>query len=264
MPSPFPGMNPYLESPGMWPDFYERLITAIATALAKQIAPGFYAKIEEQLYIHEHGETRQRPFGRPDVGVLPTRGGGGVAVAEPPAVAESRVVTVPAHVDVQRLSSIRIFDRHSREFVTVIEVLSPANKNHGPDRDQYVSKRTQYFFSRANLVELDLLRGGPRHPWDGAVPCAYSAAVSRAAERPNVLYWPVQLRERLPVIPIPLRPGVPEPAVDLQALLHDVYDSAGYDGYIYDDGPPDPPLSAEDQAWATALITAAPGTRTPA
>ena len=78
MPSPFPGMNPYLESPGMWPDFHERLITALAAALAQPIAPGFYAKIEEQLYIHEHGETRHRPFGRPDVGVLPTRGGGGV------------------------------------------------------------------------------------------------------------------------------------------------------------------------------------------
>ena len=258
MSSPFPGMNPYLESPGMWPDFHQALINAIRTSLMSAIVPGFYAKIEEQLYIHEHVETRHRPFGRPDVGVLPARGGGGVAVAEPAVVSEAQEVTIPAHVDVQRLSTIRIFDRHSREFVTVIEVLSPANKNHGPDRDQYVSKRTQYFTSRANLVEIDLLRGGPRHPWDGAIPCAYSIAVSRVVERPRVLHWPVQLRERLPTIPIPLRPDVPEPAIDLQSLLHDVYDSAGYGGYIYDDGPPDPPLSAEDQAWATAIITARP------
>ena len=264
MPSPFPGMNPYLESPGMWPDFHEAFITALRTSLAPAIAPGFYAKIEEQLYIHEHGETRHRPFGRPDVGVVPTRRGGGVAVAEPLAVAEARVVTIPAHVDVLKLSSIRIFDRHSREVVTVIELLSPQDKYDGPDRDVYVFKRTRYFHSQTNLVEIDLLRGGPRHPWDGAIPCAYSAAVCRVNERPNVSYWPIQLRERLPVIPIPLRPDIPEPAVDLQELLHEVYDAAGYDGYIYDDGPPDPALSADDQAWADGLFNAPPGSRTPA
>ena len=264
MPSPFPGMNPYLESPGMWPDFHERLITALASALTGRIAPGFYAKIEEQLYIHEHGETRHRPFGRPDVGVVPTRGGGGVAVAEPPTLAEARVVTIPAHVDVLNLSGIRIFDRHSRELVTVIELLSPANKNHGPDRDQYVSKRTQYFHSQTNLVEIDLLRGGPRHPWDGAIPCSYCAAVCRVAERPNAQYWPIQLKEQLPVIPIPLRPELPEPAVDLQALLHEVYDAAGYDNYIYDDGPPAPALSDQDQAWADGLLSAGPNSRSPA
>lgn len=247
----------------MWPDFHERYIAALAAAVAKPITPGFYAKIEEQLYIHEHGETRHRPFGRPDVGVLPTRGGGGVAVVEPAAATEARVVMVPAHVDVLKLSTIRVYDRHSREFVTVIEVLSPANKNHGPDRDQYVSKRTRYFHSQANLVEIDLLRGGPRHPWDGAVSCAYQVAVSRAVERPNVLYWPVQLRERLPAIPIPLRPGLVEPVIDLQALLHQVYDAAAYENFIYDDGPPDPPLSAEDQAWADELLTAGRGSRTP-
>ncbi|MEQ8961940.1 MAG: DUF4058 family protein, partial [Coleofasciculus sp. C2-GNP5-27] len=33
MPSPFPGMNPYLENPELWPEVHHWLITAIAESL---------------------------------------------------------------------------------------------------------------------------------------------------------------------------------------------------------------------------------------
>jgi len=65
--------------------------------------------------------------------------------------------------------------------------------------------------------------------------------------------WPIGLRERLPVIPVPLKTPDGDAQLDLQKALHHVYDASGYEDYIYA-GPPDPPLAADDQAWAESLI----------
>ena len=56
------------------------------------------------------------------------------------------------------------------------------------------------------------------------------------------------LRDVLPVIPIPLKGEAPDASLDLQALLHEVYDAAGYEDYLYST-PPEPPLSAEHFEW---------------
>lgn len=111
--------------------------------------------------------------------------------------------------------------------------------------------------SAANFVELDLLRGGQRMPIKTLPPCDDYALVSRTAERPHVGLWPVGLREPLPLVPIPLRPGEAEPRADLKAVLDRVYDEAGYAYRIYGDGPPGPPLAADDAAWARGVLTAA-------
>ena len=102
-------------------------------------------------------------------------------------------------------------------------------------------------------VELDLLRGGPRLPVDGLATCDYCVLVSRSEERPKVGLWPIGLRDRLPVIPIPLRVPDPDVRLDLQVALHRVYDAAKYAKRIYR-GTPQPPLSPEDQAWAREIL----------
>ena len=66
-------------------------------------------------------------------------------------------------------------------------------------------------------------------------------------------HWPIRLRNALPTIPIPLHAGDADARLDLQALLHRVYDAAGYRHYIYDTSP-DPPLGAEDAAWAQRIL----------
>jgi hypothetical protein len=63
------------------------------------------------------------------------------------------------------------------------------------------------------------------------------------------------LRDPLPTIPIPLRAPYGNVELDIQSVLHGVYDRAGYQDYIYLEKP-NPPLSAEDAAWAQSLIAA--------
>ena len=152
-------------------------------------------------------------------------------------------------VDIERHSYLEIRDRQRRQLVTVIELLSPSNKSSGPDRDQYLGKRERILASRTHLVELDLLRGGPRLPLEDLPACDYYAMVSRCNERPRVGLWPIGLRDRLPTIPIPLLPPDPDARLDLQAVLNHVYDAAGYEDYVYAN-PPEPALGEADAAWA--------------
>ncbi len=247
MPSPFPGMNPYLEQDDIWHDFHERFLPAAAETIGAQVQPDYIVKIDEHVYIHELPPEPRRLLGRADLGVTPTRPLG----ESPPAlgVIEAPVrVRAPA-VDVERESFVEIRDRRSRELVCVVELLSPSNKRPGPDREQYLAKRRQLLSSPAHLVEIDLLRGGEAMPWDDRPACTYSVAVSRAEARPEVGFWPIGLGDRLPEIPIPLRPPHAGARLDLQALLHRVYDAAGYRHYIYD-GAPSPSLSPDEAAWS--------------
>lgn len=50
MHNPFPGMNPYLEQPGLWPQVHNRLIVAIADEITPQVAPQYRVSIEERIY----------------------------------------------------------------------------------------------------------------------------------------------------------------------------------------------------------------------
>ncbi|MGO9600587.1 MAG: DUF4058 family protein [Isosphaeraceae bacterium] len=114
-------------------------------------------------------------------------------------------------------------------------------------------KRGVILASRANLVEIDLLRRQAALPTESPRPdCTYSVLVSRSEKRPSAEFWPIGLRDRLPSIPVPLRPAQPDATLDLQAVLDRVYDEGGFAYLIYD-GVPDPPIDHEDSAWAQEL-----------
>ena len=252
MPSPFPGMNPYLEHSSVWHDFHERFLPLAADALGSQVLPRYFVKIDEHLYVHELAEESRRLVGRADLSVthLPSFGDAGRAGAQ--------FLTAPAEVtapdiDIESISYLEILDRETRQVVTVVELLSPSNKLAGPDRDQYVSKSRQLMWTNVNLVEIDLLRCGSRMHWVGMSACDYSVVVSRPQESPRAGLWPIQLRDRLPEIPVPLRPGDADARLDLQQLLHRIYDSAGYGYYIYDRAP-EPALSPGDAEWARTFV----------
>src|SRR5262249_23007813 len=101
---------------------------------------------------------------------------------------------------------IKIVDSRSKHLVTVIELLSPANKRPGLDREAYLTKRIDYLSAGVNVVEIDLLRGGQRLPFEGDAPsiCDYYALVCRARQMPTAGIWPFSVRDLLPTIPIPL------------------------------------------------------------
>jgi hypothetical protein len=245
-------MNPYLEQEGIWLDFHQSFIPAVRQALSPQVRPAYMVTIEEALFIHELSAEERQYMGRADVSVTRNPAGGGIGSA-------GTLLKAPVYgrlspvVDIEQHSYLEIRDRSSRELIAVIELLSPSNKRNGPDREQYLAKRRQLLTSPVHLVELDLLRGGPRLPLEDLPDCDYYALVSRAEERPRVGIWPLRLRDPLPLIPVPLRPSDPDARLDLQQLLHQVYDAAGYEDYIYT-GTPQPLLHPADAAWARELI----------
>lgn len=253
MSSPFPGMNPYLEQEDAWNDFHERFIPAAAEEIGRQVEPAYIVKIEQNVYVHEFPDEGRTLLGRPDAFVAQSRGDlsskGTAASLDAPAVTQ-----LSAAIITERQSFLEIRDRAGRKLVTAIELLSPSNKRPGSDRQQYLHKRKQYAESGVHLVEIDLLRGGPRMPLVPLPPCDYYVVVCRAEKRRDEGIWPIRLRDPLPTIPIPLHTGDADAALDLQALLHRVYDAAGYRHYIYD-SPPEPPLPAEDAAWVEATAS---------
>ena len=137
--------------------------------------------------------------------------------------------------------------------MTVVELLSPTDKRLGPDHEKYLAKRERILGSPAGLVEIDLLRGGHRTPFEGRPPCDYCIAVSRAAERPGAGLWARGVRDPLPTIPFPLLPGDPEPVASLREVFDLTYDASRLGNKLYAQ-PPDPPLSSSDSAWAADLL----------
>ncbi len=150
---------------------------------------------------------------------------------------------------------LEVRDRQSRKLIAVLELLTPSNKRGGPDREQYLAKRNRLLASEAHFVEIDLLRGGHPMPPEDRPDCDYSVLVSRAENRPRAGFWPIGLRQRLPIIPIPLSRPKEFARIDLQEILHHVYDAAGYEDHIYE-GQPEPSLSPEDPAWARQFVPA--------
>ncbi len=204
MPSPFPGMNPYLEQEDVWVDFHQSFIPLVRDVLSAQVRPGYLVRVEEYLVIHELPEDEHRYLGRADVSV--TRSPSSQGVRSGGGALEAPVYgRVPPAADIEHHSYLEIRDRRDRSLITFIEVLSPSNKRLGPDREQYLAKRRQLFASGVHLVEIDLLRVGPRLPLVELPDCDYCILVSRVEERPRVGIWPLRLRERLPLIPVPLR-----------------------------------------------------------
>jgi hypothetical protein len=244
---PFPGMDPYLEHPTLWESVHSRLIHAVANQLQPLLVPHYVASVEERVYLEE---TPQRPV--PDVWVQKVRGGaGGVAVAEPAAAAP--VVIEVAELEVHQ-HYITILDRY-RDFkvVTVLELISPSNKDAGPGRDSYLAKQREILGSECHLVEIDLLRRG-RHV--SSVPGAYLkdvglfdylTCVNRAPRRKRFELYPGRLRQRLPPVRIPLAEPDPDTTLDLQAALEQAYWDGRYMLRVRYEDPCQPPLSPEDQ-----------------
>jgi len=250
MPSPFPGMNPYLEHPEVWHDFHERFLPKAGEALDAQVGDNYLVRIDEHVYVEEYTDGEGRAWvARPDVAIT-HRGSDTQKVGA--AVLDSPAQVVPLILDEIRECFVEIRDRQNRTLVTVIELLSPANKS-GRDRDRYILKRDQILKSTAHLIEIDLLRGGERLPFERLPPCDYYAMVSRDQRRPVAGFWPLALRDPLPRIPVPLKAGDADVWLDLQLILHQVYDGAGYAKYIYENEIT-PPLAPDDAAWASQFV----------
>jgi hypothetical protein len=151
----------------------------------------------------------------------------------------------------------------SREHViTVIEVISPTNKDSTEHRDDWSRKRGNYLRGGINLVELDLIRVGAwvlrdRWPLRPLPPerVFHHACVTRPPRVNRHEFYTMPLRQRLSIIRIPLRRIDPDVALDLQSLIDQCYERGRYDSQIRYEKPPHPPLPDEEAAWAKEYLT---------
>jgi hypothetical protein len=260
MPSPFPGMDPYLEDPRLWPDVHHELLSVIRARLTEAIRPAYFVQVEERVYISGWDDPGVAIY-VPDVQIAPTerqpdRSTTAIAVIDEPIILN--VDPVEVHE-----SYLEIVDARSREVVTVIEVLSPSNKTPGSlSRKLYLEKRETLLATPTQLVEIDLLRRGQR-TFSGMplLKCDYLARASVRSDASRSKAWPMRLSERLKTIGIPLKEGDPDAPLDLQAVLNTVYDRAGYDLVIDYRKPCDPPLTPEQVTWAKDVVAQAAGTK---
>jgi hypothetical protein len=249
MSCPFPGMDPYLDKQPYWGDFTPRFITALANILLARLLPRYEVCVEEYIYV-AHEEIRLHRV-RPDVTVTTqaARRSAPVSGAALIDIATEELEYPPYEPRTQR--HLKVIQHRTGQVVTVIEVLSPTNKQPGEDGlDAYLEKRTEFLASRTNLVEIDLLRGGERLPMSGKLPAGdYYVFIGRAHRKPRcqVVGWP--WRRRLPAIPIPLLPEDGETIVELQEAFQAAYDVSFYERRLPYHEPLSPPLSPEEDGW---------------
>lgn len=250
---PFPGMDPWLESPALWPDVHNRLLAATSDALTPLVAPRYFVALEQRTYLMQPDDLVL--VGRPDLSIV-SRGPPG---AQEPGAQSASVLDVEVSIpDEVTETYLEIRDTETRSLVTVFELLSPANKLHVGHREDYERKRTQIFQSLTNFVEIDLLRAGEPLPLNKRVPRSdYRILVSRGWTRPRARLYTFSLRDPLPTIPVPLSRGEAEPELELNRVLQDLYTRARFDLRLDYDRPPEPPCGEEDLTWARKLVAEA-------
>jgi Protein of unknown function (DUF4058) len=258
MPSPFPGMDPYLEGRRLWPDVHHALITTIRDALAPQVAPAYFVAIEERAYIVE--AERGESVSLPDAAVIAAADGGkasgGVATATALAHAV-QTVTLPRYERVQE-GYLEVRDGRTHEVITAIELLSPTNKALGEGRREYEAKRRHVLQTLTNLVEIDLLRGGAPMRMDPTPGSPYRILLASGWEYPTARVYAFGISQAIPEVAVPLREGESPATLALGTLLAQIYDRARYDLRLdYRVPPPEPPLSSEEAAWMEELLRAA-------
>ena len=270
MPSPFPGMDPFLELPSFFPGLHDRLVTYLSELLQRNLPPPYFAEISDRLWV----EVSDR-YIEPDVNVFRDEPpephadeGGGTAVAT---MTTARTQPVVVHApfrenDEHREPFLEIYSGGDRErLVTTIEVLSRANKTPGAHgQELYLRKQREMLISQVNLVEIDLLRGGEHST---AVPLSllrrkvrefdYHVCVHRFDNLEDFFVYPFVLADRLPELAIPLLPGDPAVVIDLQAVFERCYETGPYRRRLrYPELTAIPPLNPTQAAWVQQRLTA--------
>ncbi len=255
MPSPFPGMDPFVEGV-RWASFHHMLSAEMVRQLNPRLRPRYAAGINERFVLELPEEvTVETPTSlRPVVGVSPWKPQG-------PRISPTSTLTAPLQLPTVMPARVRqltvvIRDTTRRRLVTAIEVFSPTNKQ-GGGRKEYLKKRRNLLLTDVHLIEVDLLRQGKRVPMRKPLPDApYFVLVGRSENRPLFDVWPIGLEERLPTVPVPLLEGDADVPLDLQAAFNAVYDELALDVILDYTQPPTVPVSPQEKTWLDDLLKA--------
>jgi hypothetical protein len=256
--NPFPGMNPYFEQ--RWRDAHTMLIAYLRDALQERLPADLVAGAEEAAVAIGLGQDTQ-PY-RPDVQVREPwtlKEPAAAAVAAPsPSPTATDPIRVFLEEEVERWLEIR--DTGGR-LITVLELLSPSNKLESAERDHYRRKRQSFISAGVNLVEIDLVRQGTT-VFPEAIRrvlresgAGYGVCVFRAAQPVAYEVYPIRLRDRLPVIRVPLRPTDADVVLDLQPLINQCHERGRY--HLLNYGLElEPPLLPEEATWVDEILRA--------
>lgn len=251
MPSPFPGMDPYLEHNHFWRGFHQHLAEFIYDFLNQTLSARYYADVEIRSVQEDIGISTTNVY--PDVSIWENQPPSSyhTATVATPAAPIKREVVIPGE---SKLRSVKIFAVENHRLVTSIEILSPINKRE-PQLRKYRRKRSNILQAAVHLVEIDLLRGGVRPGVELHTPplqTDYVLLVNRVSSgftRESEI-WPIALNEPLPLLPIPLLPPDADIILDGGAALQKIYERSRYALRIdYSQPVPPPALRLEMAAW---------------
>lgn len=260
MPSPFPGMDPYLEHPEFFPDLHDSFIVYLREFLQPRLPEPYFATTRARVWV-EYTDRSIIPdlnLSRTDqpskVPARETGLRGAVAVGVRP-------ITVPNDEMREAFLEIRTV-QGNHQLVTAVELLSLSNKTPGDSgRGLYLEKQTELHSSQVNTVEIDLLRGG-RHTTLARLeevvaavgPFDYHVCIRKMDDLERTHVYPIRLNQPLPEITIPLLPGDGGVTVDLQAVFDRCYDAGPYRRAEPYRQAPEPPLTPEQADWTAKLL----------
>jgi hypothetical protein len=247
-------MDPYIEASGLWGDFHGSMVAVLRAQLNERLPAQYAAQLDLYVWVHEAPPRRKRRAIEPDVYVAAKsersgRGRGAATLA--PAT-----IVLP-EIKRHRQKYLKVVDVASRRVVTVIELLSPVNKQAGDGRAAYLQKRQEIIANHLNLVEIDLLRGGVKLPLGKKPPDRledYYVMVAPASDYPEAYFWSFGLRDVVPSIAVPLERDVPGVTVDLKACIDRVYREGRYGTDLDYSQPLTPRLDKADAGWVRDLI----------
>ncbi len=263
----FPGMDPYLEAPGIWPGFHEAFLFCVREVLQPVPPERYYAELRTREEVGIAGFPSDAVL-YSDVAVKDLPQGW-----QAPGAARSgtTAVAAPEHLVIASQEPLTVSFVEVREtaaggrLVTLIDLLSPSNKLSCPDRESFERKQEEILSSDAHWIEIDLLRSGKRVGGHARVDthCRakgydYVIVVSRSSKRSplDLEIYGFKVRDLFPVVGVPLCSPDPDVALDLGKVFRRAYETGPYRKLIRYDLAPDPPLSGEQAAWARGVLEA--------
>jgi len=250
MASPFPGMDPYLEG-YRFHDFHNQLVAVSKRLLVPQIVPKYIPSIESYTVVDSDEGGIDIMY--PDLGVFINDAD---KLEEPTAVYETKSLFTPPTIKVSfhdllglRIPYLEIRDNSENKLITVIEVLSPINKRKS-GVEAYKKKCGRLRAAGVHLLEIDLLRRGDR-PFNFAKveKRHYMVRLLRGDSKETEI-WAMDVKDPLPVVPVPLKPEDPDAVLDLGKAFNMVYSESMYDQLInYSETPPPPDFTKKEKEW---------------
>jgi hypothetical protein len=265
MPSPFPGMDPFIEFQQKWADFHADFLVGCREQLNQRIPSNYLANLGERIQLvdeDERGEMVSSAVVLPDVAMVRDGAGAGRASQSTRGTATLEPLTLPQGewIEPPTQPYIQITYVPEKRVVTDIELLSPSNKRAGTeDRIAYLAKRKHLLRHQVSLVELDLLLKGQRLQLLAPLPEKdYFAFVTRAQTPRQCDVYSWSLRDLLPEIPIPLRTEDGDVSLDLAAAFVQTYERGRYNRALKYNQRPWGFTNEQDREWADELLQARP------